>query len=233
MAANKKTTIALFGATGNTGKAVLAHALELGYAVRAMVRTPTKVTTKNESLKVIQGELDDLSAIKDTVQGCDYVVSVVGGPQGNPGAYPASLMETFVKLLVPVLKESKTIKAFSYQAGFLAATPAEVTDNTLPWSIYLFRYIVTRSIEPNLMDHQTVLQYLESEGKSDSYSTTVIMASVLKEGDATRTLVSQNERCGLLKSVGGVTFEEIAKLNLANVKEISVKGISYIWPSPP
>jgi len=36
-------SLALFGATGNTGKAVLALALEQGYVVRALVRSPEKV----------------------------------------------------------------------------------------------------------------------------------------------------------------------------------------------
>ena len=47
-------SLALFGATGNTGKAVLALALEQGYVVRALVRSPEKVSVKHEKLTLIK-----------------------------------------------------------------------------------------------------------------------------------------------------------------------------------
>merc|ERR550519_1570386 len=124
------------------------------------------------------------------------------------------------------MKDTKTIKAFSYQSGFLAATPAEAAAKGLPWSLRLFRKTVTRSIEPNLADHEKAMQYIENEGKSDSYATAVIM-----EGDAKRTLESKTERSATLKSISGVTFKELAKYTLMNVKETS-ESLSYIWPSP-
>jgi putative NADH-flavin reductase len=49
-------TIALFGCTGSTGQHFLTLALETSYKVYIMVRDPSKVTTTNDNLTVIEGD---------------------------------------------------------------------------------------------------------------------------------------------------------------------------------
>ena len=73
-------TIALFGATGGTGKHFLSMALEAGYTVKIMVRTPSKITLTNNKLTVIEGDFFNKDAIQKTITGADYVVSLAGGP---------------------------------------------------------------------------------------------------------------------------------------------------------
>ena len=101
-------SLALFGATGNTGKAVLALALEQGYVVRALVRSPEKMLIKHDQLTLIKGGYDAVDEIKDTVKGCEFVICVAGGPMGSPGDYPKDLMLNFVKNLTLAIKESAT-----------------------------------------------------------------------------------------------------------------------------
>ena len=43
-------TIAMFGATGNTGKHFLKAALDQGYTIKALVRNPDKVPVENARL---------------------------------------------------------------------------------------------------------------------------------------------------------------------------------------
>lgn len=70
--------LAIFGATGRTGVPLVQQALEYGHSVMALVRTPTKVSLKNESLTLIQGDSLNASDVEKTIQGADAVISVLG-----------------------------------------------------------------------------------------------------------------------------------------------------------
>jgi putative NADH-flavin reductase len=45
--------IVILGATGKTGSILLRQALDAGHTVTALVRTPSKITLKNDKLTVI------------------------------------------------------------------------------------------------------------------------------------------------------------------------------------
>ncbi|MCH1948168.1 NAD(P)H-binding protein [Enterocloster sp. OA13] len=72
--------VTIFGATGGIGKWAMKHALERGYEVRAFVRNPAKVTASNDNLKVVQGELNDESAVCEAIQGSNAIIWCVGIP---------------------------------------------------------------------------------------------------------------------------------------------------------
>lgn len=77
-------TIALFGATGKTGRHVLSQALEAGHTVRALARRPESIETTHERLTVIAGDVLDATAVRETVRGAGVVVSVFGQVKGSP-----------------------------------------------------------------------------------------------------------------------------------------------------
>jgi putative NADH-flavin reductase len=81
--------IALFGATGGTGKQLIEQALEAGYEVVAYARNPSKLDIRHEHLKVIQGELADGPLIEGAVSGADAVISVLG-PRGGSKERPVT-----------------------------------------------------------------------------------------------------------------------------------------------
>ena len=47
--------LAVFGATGRTGRQLVEQALQAGHEVVALVRTPSRLTIQNPKLTVIQG----------------------------------------------------------------------------------------------------------------------------------------------------------------------------------
>jgi putative NADH-flavin reductase len=69
--------IALFGATGRTGGLIMERALSAGHEVTVLVRDPSKVRP-HEGLRVIEGDARRASAVADTVQGADVVISALG-----------------------------------------------------------------------------------------------------------------------------------------------------------
>lgn len=77
--------IAIFGATGGTGKQLIQQALGAGYEVVAYARNPSKLDIRHEHLKVIQGELADAALIESAVSGVDVVISALGPRGGSKG----------------------------------------------------------------------------------------------------------------------------------------------------
>lgn len=78
------TTLALFGATGKTGRRVLDRALAAGFDVRALVRDPAKLGVSSPHLTVVAGDVRDPRSVAETVQGADVVLSLFGQVKGSP-----------------------------------------------------------------------------------------------------------------------------------------------------
>jgi putative NADH-flavin reductase len=95
-------TIAVFGATGRTGKPVTELALQRGYQVRALVRTPSKLTIDNPNLTVIEGGLTDPAKVEETVRGTDAVLLLVG--MSPSVRKPAGLRESTARNVVAAMK---------------------------------------------------------------------------------------------------------------------------------
>jgi len=70
--------ILIIGATGGTGRQLVAQALERGYAVTALVRDPSKVSVDHPKLTVIQGDVLDASSVDAAMRGQEAVLSALG-----------------------------------------------------------------------------------------------------------------------------------------------------------
>lgn len=69
--------ILLFGATGRTGRQVLKYALDKGYKVTALVRSPEKIIEKSAALTVIKGLPTDVEDVRKAIANCDRVISAL------------------------------------------------------------------------------------------------------------------------------------------------------------
>ncbi len=76
--------IALFGATGGTGRQTLEQALAQGHSVNALVRTPAKLMLEHPQLTIIQGDVLDLEKVRECLSGCDVVICSLGSTANNP-----------------------------------------------------------------------------------------------------------------------------------------------------
>ena len=74
-------TIAVFGATGQVGRHFIPLALEAGYRIRALVRTPEKFTQRDhEHVETFQGSATEAGDVAKVVEGSQLVVSLLGNP---------------------------------------------------------------------------------------------------------------------------------------------------------
>ena len=69
--------IALFGATGGTGRALIEQALAAGHSVTALARDPAKLSAQ-DGLTIIQGDARDAAAVAATLAGADVAISTMG-----------------------------------------------------------------------------------------------------------------------------------------------------------
>jgi uncharacterized protein YbjT (DUF2867 family) len=71
--------IAVFGATGATGRLLVARALESGHEVVALARHPERLADfGGQALVVIPGALSDGAAVGGAIDGAEAVISVLG-----------------------------------------------------------------------------------------------------------------------------------------------------------
>lgn len=83
--------LALIGASGFVGAAVLAEALRRGHAVTALARNPARVAAQ-PGLTVVQSDAQDAAQVAAAVEGHDLVISAY-----NPGWTAPGLYDNFLR----------------------------------------------------------------------------------------------------------------------------------------
>lgn len=76
--------VTIFGATGRTGQHIVEQALERGHEVTAFVRSPQKLYPYRDRLTIVEGDVQDVGAVREAVAGADAVVSVLGPTENTP-----------------------------------------------------------------------------------------------------------------------------------------------------
>lgn len=145
-------TIALIGATGQTGNHFLNMALEKGYRIKALVRSPEKLNIQHTNLEVLQGDVLKLEDVEKLVQDCQIIVSLFGHVKGSP----KWLQTNGTKNLVKAMKKEGIQKIISLSGGGL---PFPEKDQPL-YADKLIRLIMKIAVPKILNDaiaHHTVL----------------------------------------------------------------------------
>lgn len=106
-------TIAVFGASGRTGKPFVNKALQAGYAVIALVRTPASFPITHPSLKIIQGDILKAAEVNKTIAGTDAVVSLIG----HVNRSAADLQTTATRHIVAAMKKHGVKRLISLTGG--------------------------------------------------------------------------------------------------------------------
>ncbi len=76
--------IAVFGATGGTGREIVRQAIEAGHEVTALVRDSAKVKHKEDKLYLVLGDVLDIKKVEETIAAADAVICSLGSTSNNP-----------------------------------------------------------------------------------------------------------------------------------------------------
>ena len=79
--------IALIGATGFVGSAILKEALQRRHQVKAIVRNPEKMAVNHAQLSVVKGNAMDIDQLAELLKGNDVIISAYNAGWGNPNLY--------------------------------------------------------------------------------------------------------------------------------------------------
>lgn len=113
--------IIVFGANGRSGLQITARALEEGYEVTAFVRNPAKLPLSHPKLHIVQGDVNDLSALEKAIPGHEVLISALGVADYLSPA--VSLMSDAMKKFLPIAEKAGVQKVFAIGGmGVLQAT---------------------------------------------------------------------------------------------------------------
>ena len=145
--------IALFGATGGTGRHLVTHGLRAGHTLVALVRDPARLRTTDDRLQVVQGDVRDGAAVDRAVAGCDAVVVALAPRSGDAAADHTAFYATATDNVVAAM----TAHGVSRIAVVSAAPVAPVDPaDTLP-----YRLVVRPLLRRVLRDHYRGLEVME------------------------------------------------------------------------
>jgi uncharacterized protein YbjT (DUF2867 family) len=137
--------LAIFGATGTVGTALLPQALDAGHELRVLARTPAKVGRTDPRLRVIGGNANDLASVTETVTGCDAVLTTLGGTRD-----PDSIIRGTTNIITAM--PSAGIRRLVVMQGFHLTFPGD--PNNLGRKLIL---PILHAMSRHLVEHSTAM----------------------------------------------------------------------------
>lgn len=135
--------IVIFGASGGTGRQIVAQALEQGHAVTAFVRSPEKFSLEHENLVVIEGDVLVVASVVDAIEGQDAVLCALGMPAKDKYKLRTQGTKNIIQAM-----EKTGVKRLICQSGLGAGDSFEM----LPM---VYRYLIFPLFLRNVFaDHQ-------------------------------------------------------------------------------
>lgn len=204
--------IALFGATGGTGKQLIEQALEAGYEVAAYARNPSKLDIRHEHLKVIQGELSDAALIEGAVRGVDAVISALG-PRGSSKGRP--ITQGMRNIIASMKKQG--VSRLIVSSTLSAKDPNDRSDFKTESPVRLVKFTMRDAYED-------IVSAAESVRNSDPDWTMVRLS-----------MLNNNVRSGKVKAgyVGkGEVGSSISRADVADFMLKQVKDTKYLRKAP-
>ena len=106
--------IAILGSTGFVGGILINKALNMGYKIKTLARSPEKLEALRNMVVIIQGGIFEPSMVEKAIEGSEAVLSTIGPPPGkpcDPGLYQKAMQD-----LVGIM-EKNGIKRYIHIGG--------------------------------------------------------------------------------------------------------------------
>lgn len=198
-------SIAVFGATGKTGRPFLERALQQ-YQVKALVRQPEKLFFQHAGLTVIQGDVLNREDVDRTIQGSQAVVSLLGHVKGSP----ADLQTQAIRYMIDAMQRHR-VKRLVILTGGGVRDPEHDEPKFMDKAIvFIMRHLAGQGTKNALEDG---IRHVELVKQTD-LDWTVVRGPMLNEQPATGSY-----EVGYVGHVGGF------KLTRADLADFLVKVI--------
>jgi putative NADH-flavin reductase len=199
----EQKTVLVFGGTGQTGQHLVRLCLDDGLRVRALVRNPAQLGIIHPDLEVVQGSITDPPELDALVEGCGFVVSMLGDATTQRNRM---IVTDLVRQLVPAMRRNG-VSRLLHQAGGLSAQP----HRRLPPALWLIRHTIARSFDGQHKDNEAVMRYLADEANDIEWI--VHRAGIGSDGPSRGVLERSQHRISI------ATFRDCAAYNLRTVQD--------------
>jgi putative NADH-flavin reductase len=156
--------VLVVGATGRTGRLLVAGALERGHDVTALVRAPEKLGDLAGRVRVVAGDVLDGGVVSDAVDGQDAVLVALGVAtrKGDPAVNALGTLNVIRSMQRYSVRRLVVLSAGGTQPGH---------DPNLPW---VFEHIV----KPLFLKHAYAdLRRMETGVRQSTLDWTIVRAS--------------------------------------------------------
>lgn len=161
--------LAVFGATGKSGQALVAQALAAGHEVRALARTPAKLDSQ-AGLSIVAGDAADAAAVRETLAGCVAAISLLG----NFNRKPNTEVSDATRMIVSVMEAQGPRR-------LVVVTTIGTGDSFAPLRSPLFKLIIRFVVKEIWRDRERQ----EAVVRASTIDWTIVRPGGLTDGTAT------------------------------------------------
>jgi putative NADH-flavin reductase len=164
---NVSKRLAILGATGATGRHVVAAGLAAGHDMVALVRRPGSFSTRPRFREVVWADVADQDTLAAALDGTDAVISTLGGAEKGP----TTVCTDAIRSAIPAMNAAGTSRLVAVSAhGVL-----ETHDRSL------YSRAVWRGVAEKMLDKET----MEPLIVDSSLDWTIVRPPLLKDSPAT------------------------------------------------
>lgn len=80
----KQQKIAVLGGGGRTGKYLINQLIINGFQLKVLLRYPEEFHIESQQVEIVKGDAINPESIRELVEGCQAIISVVGQRPGEP-----------------------------------------------------------------------------------------------------------------------------------------------------
>jgi putative NADH-flavin reductase len=173
--------VTVVGASGRTGRLLVAQALEQGHEVTAFVRDVSKMVQAAQEVKLVQGDSMDVTTLARAISGSEAVLSALGHAKGSPG----DLLAKSALAMVSAMRASGPVR-------LVLLTNTAVSDPSDQRSLRqgLIRVLLATIMRDVGHDSAEEAEIIRSSG----LDWTIVRAAILTDGDLTHTYVAGKMR---------------------------------------
>ena len=212
--------IALFGASGATGKLLTERCLAAGYGVTALLRKPAEFPYRGQ-VQVVEGNAFDPSAVALTLDGADAVLSALGARSLKR----EDVLERAIPLIVAAMERSgpKRIVAL----GSAGALPTSL-DKQAAWR----RWFVQKIVYNTFLKYPVASQIAQYKALSaSSLDWTMPMPPMLMNVDGRGLDKLRIDRDALPRGASRISRADVADFMMAQLTNsaYSRSGVYISW----
>ncbi|MDQ2714073.1 MAG: NAD(P)H-binding protein [Chloroflexota bacterium] len=162
--------IAVFGATGRTGRHVLEQGVRRSHLMTAFTRRPQELTGVQGLQAVVHGDGRNLSEVRDAVRGQDCIIAIIS----SPGFGASTTVSDVTRNIISAMQETGVRRLICVSSHSLVATR--------PW-------LVVKLVKWIFRNPYADLAAMEQAMISSHLDWTIVRATQLIDGPATGKIV--------------------------------------------